>query len=110
MKVVNDVHSWDCVDRLKSRLDKGVFDQSDSKGAESILLPFYLPPSAPGPCGIGGFWCLQSRLGERGGTPSTGERSGGWKDLDRAVKWKEGGGERASRRGGGRTKVEERGC
>ncbi len=39
------------------------------------------------------------RLGERGGTPSTGEKAessgafGGWNDLDRMVKWREGGGE-----------------
>jgi len=35
-------------------------------------------------------WHPKSRLGERGGTPSTGL---GWNDLDRMVKWREGGGE-----------------
>jgi hypothetical protein len=36
-------------------------------------------------------------LGEHGGTTSTGERSGGWNDLDRTVYWKEGGGERVKK-------------
>ena len=36
------------------------------------------------------FSSYHSRLGERGGTPSTGM---GWNDLDRMVKWREGGDE-----------------
>ncbi len=44
-------------------------------------------------------WHPKSRSNERGGTSSTGEKAegsgafGGWNDLDRMVKWREGGGE-----------------